>query len=227
LTFWRDGFTIEDGLLMRYDEHEEILAAIQVNEGLASPTLLGVAPGQPVDVVVSKRTGEDYVPDAWGARLDVPVPGFSGASSSSSGASSSSTSTSAANKTTTMTTAPTAATVGGAKPPTVDESAPVAQVQVRLVDGGRLLARLNTTHTVADLRAVIDACVLFLCFSPLSLHFYSVLACFLSGAIVPSMFPSIRSIFRRAMSRVSSPLLRRTGKATFLIFRVCLEGTKN
>ncbi|KAJ7668910.1 hypothetical protein B0H17DRAFT_989958 [Mycena rosella] len=145
LTFWRDGFTIEDGPLMRYDEHEEILAAI--NEGLASPALLGVAPGQPVEVVVSKRTGEDYVPPrgAWGAggvRLGAPVPGFSGASSSSS-SSSSAAPTSAATTT---------------KPPTVDESAPVAQVQVRLADGGRLLARLNTTHTVADLRAVIDAC---------------------------------------------------------------------
>ncbi|KAJ7769373.1 hypothetical protein B0H16DRAFT_254933 [Mycena metata] len=35
--------------------------------------------------------------------------------------------------------------------------APIAQIQVRLADGGRLLARLNHTHTVADLRAVIDA----------------------------------------------------------------------
>lgn len=41
--------------------------------------------------------------------------------------------------------------------PTVDESQPVAQIQVRLANGGRLLARLNHTHTVADLRTFIDA----------------------------------------------------------------------
>jgi len=29
LTFWQDGFSIEDGDLMDYDEHRELLAAIQ------------------------------------------------------------------------------------------------------------------------------------------------------------------------------------------------------
>jgi hypothetical protein len=29
LTFWQDGFSIEDGDLMKYDEHKELLAAIQ------------------------------------------------------------------------------------------------------------------------------------------------------------------------------------------------------
>lgn len=29
LTFWKDGFSIEDGDLMRYDEHKDLLAAIQ------------------------------------------------------------------------------------------------------------------------------------------------------------------------------------------------------
>lgn len=29
LTFWQDGFSIDDGDLMRYEEHRELLAAIQ------------------------------------------------------------------------------------------------------------------------------------------------------------------------------------------------------
>ncbi|KAJ7487270.1 hypothetical protein B0H11DRAFT_1861078 [Mycena galericulata] len=151
LTFWRDGFSVEDGPLMRYDEHEELLTAI--HSGLAPPALLGVQPGQPVEVVVSKRTGEDYVAprNAWGGggvRLGAPVPGD------------------ASDSTTVM---PGTYESAGAGPdtsgasaraveaPTVDEGQPVAQIQVRLADGGRLLARLNNTHTVADLRAAIES----------------------------------------------------------------------
>ncbi|KAJ7078453.1 hypothetical protein B0H15DRAFT_788910 [Mycena belliarum] len=155
LTFWRDGFTVEDGPLMRYDDpaHAAVLEAI--HSGLAPPALLNVRPGQPVEVVVAKRTTEDFVPprDAWGAggvRLGAPVPGLSGAGPSAS--TSASTSASGSGSSASSSSAPPASTA-----PTVDESAPVAQVQVRLADGGRLLARLNTTHTVADLRAFIDA----------------------------------------------------------------------
>ncbi|KAJ6602729.1 hypothetical protein DFH09DRAFT_1019843 [Mycena vulgaris] len=152
LTFWRDGFTVEDGPLMRYDDphHAEVIAAI--HSGMAPPALLGVQPGQPVEVVVSKKTGEDYVAPrtAWGGsgvRLGAPVPGFTSASSSGA-----STSASAI---------PATSSAGGSgearKAPTADESQPIAVVQVRLADGGRLPARLNTTHTVADLRAFIDS----------------------------------------------------------------------
>ncbi|KAJ7160016.1 SEP-domain-containing protein [Mycena crocata] len=153
LTFWRDGFTVEDSPLMRYDnpEHAAILEAI--HSGLAPPALLNVLPGQPVSVVVAKRTGEDYVPPraGWGVsgsgvRLGAVVPDISGASSSGSGSAAA------------ATPAPAAAAVATGRPaPEADESKPVATVQVRLADGGRLPVRLNTTHTVADLRAAIDA----------------------------------------------------------------------
>ena len=33
LTFWQDGFSIDDGDLMRYEEHRELLAAIQAGYG--------------------------------------------------------------------------------------------------------------------------------------------------------------------------------------------------
>ncbi|KAK9468511.1 SEP domain-containing protein [Lipomyces arxii] len=62
LTFWRDGFSIEEGTLMRYDvpANQEILRAI--NSGRAPLHLLNVNPGQPVDVRVERRMDEDYVP---------------------------------------------------------------------------------------------------------------------------------------------------------------------
>ncbi|KAK9455530.1 SEP domain-containing protein [Dipodascopsis uninucleata] len=62
LTFWRDGFTIESGSLMRYDDpaNQEILRAI--NGGRAPLHLLNVNPGQPVDVRVERKMDEDYKP---------------------------------------------------------------------------------------------------------------------------------------------------------------------
>ena len=51
-----------------------------------------------------------------------------------------------------------AASASAASPPgewSVDENKPVASVQLRLRDGTRLVAKFNTTHTVADVRAFI------------------------------------------------------------------------
>ncbi|KAJ7717368.1 hypothetical protein DFH07DRAFT_907329 [Mycena maculata] len=149
LTFWRDGWSVEDGPLMRYDDPESAGVLEAIREGLAPPALLGVSPGQPVEVVVAERRGEDYVAprNAWGAggvRLGAPVPEASTSSASTMPG--------------TFETAGASASAAPAAPAVeVDESQPVATVQVRLADGGRLLARLNTTHTVAHLRALIDA----------------------------------------------------------------------
>ncbi|CAG8792167.1 7610_t:CDS:2, partial [Acaulospora morrowiae] len=62
LTFWRNGFSIEDGPLMDYNvpENEEFLKAI--NSGRAPLNLLNVRQDQPVDVRVARRLDEDYKP---------------------------------------------------------------------------------------------------------------------------------------------------------------------
>ncbi|KAJ6629896.1 hypothetical protein B0H10DRAFT_1985755 [Mycena sp. CBHHK59/15] len=153
LTFWRDGFTVEDGPLMRYDDpqHSEVLAAI--HSGLAPPAILNVSPGQPVEVLVTKRTGEDYVapreaPRAWGGtgvRLGAPVPGVDSSASTSASGNANTSAGSAS------------ATAGAAVTVKVDETQPTTSVQVRLADGTRLVARLNMTHTVGDLRAFVDS----------------------------------------------------------------------
>ncbi|KAJ3084259.1 hypothetical protein HK102_000723, partial [Quaeritorhiza haematococci] len=137
LTFWRNGFSIDDGPLKAYDDpaNQEFLKAI--NSGRAPTQLLNVAYGQPVEVKVSHRLDEDYKPppkvlkpfSGAGQRLGAPtapvaapptssLPGsFPGASSAAAGGS-----------------GPAAA----AEPRfalTVDESAPVTSVQIRLADG--------------------------------------------------------------------------------------------
>ncbi|KAK7205055.1 hypothetical protein BZA70DRAFT_278977 [Myxozyma melibiosi] len=62
LTFWRDGFTIENGELMAYDDpvNQEILRAI--DGGRAPLHLLNVRPGQAVDMRVERRMNDDYEP---------------------------------------------------------------------------------------------------------------------------------------------------------------------
>lgn len=39
----------------------------------------------------------------------------------------------------------------------VDESKPTTSIQLRLYDGSRMVARMNTTHTVQDIRRFIRA----------------------------------------------------------------------
>ncbi|KAI0631778.1 hypothetical protein C8Q77DRAFT_1159522 [Trametes polyzona] len=167
LTFWRDGFTVEDGDLMRYDDpaNEQILA--EINSGRAPPQILNVSPGQPVELRVVRRLGEDYVPSprarqakvfsGQGHRLGSPIPGelSSGASSSASSAA--------------MPGGFPTGSAGGSSLPTqraaesistrfeVDQTKPTTSVQIRLADGTRMVARVNLTHTVGDIRNFINA----------------------------------------------------------------------
>ena len=41
----------------------------------------------------------------------------------------------------------------------VDQTKPTTSVQIRLADGTRMVARMNLTHTVGDVRNFINACV--------------------------------------------------------------------
>ncbi|KAJ6629895.1 SEP domain-containing protein [Mycena sp. CBHHK59/15] len=61
LTFWRDGFSVGDGPLMRYEDPQQAAVLSQINSGFAPPTLFNVLPGQPVEVRVASRLDEDYV----------------------------------------------------------------------------------------------------------------------------------------------------------------------
>ncbi|KAJ6592617.1 SEP domain-containing protein [Mycena capillaripes] len=151
LTFWRQGFTVEDGPLMRYDDpaNADVLAAIHA--GHAPPSILNVRIGQRVDVQVTKRTDDDYVPpkpkpfSGAGQRLGAPVPSVS--------------TTSASTYTTSATSTSGAAASASAITPRfeVDQTQPTTSVQIRLADGTRIVCRMNLTHTVQDLRNFINA----------------------------------------------------------------------
>ncbi|KAJ7857444.1 ubiquitin-related domain-containing protein [Mycena olivaceomarginata] len=98
-----------------------------------------------VDVQVSKRTEDDYVPP--------PAKPFSGTGNRL-GAPTSAPSASVAR----AAPAPAPASSAGITPRfEVDTTQPTTSIQVRLADGTRLIARMNLTHTVGDLRGFIDA----------------------------------------------------------------------
>ncbi|KIJ67328.1 hypothetical protein HYDPIDRAFT_84801 [Hydnomerulius pinastri MD-312] len=159
ITFWRNGFSIEGGEFYSYADpaNERLLA--EINTGRAPVSVLNVRPGQPVEVIVSKRTNEDYVPEmkpvvgfsGSGNRLGSPVPVATSSSSSTpapmpgsfpTSSGSGETSGERANMTTMF---------------EVDQSQPTTTVQIRLADGTRMPCRMNLMHTVGDIRSFINA----------------------------------------------------------------------
>ncbi|CAE6430706.1 unnamed protein product [Rhizoctonia solani] len=151
IIFWRDGFSIADGPLLKYDDpaNQAILSAI--NSGSAPPSILNVRVGQPVELRVAQRTQEEYRPpppkpatafSGSGNRLGAPtVPGEASGSGS--------------------TTMP--GTFANTEPESiqtrfeVDNSLPTTSIQIRLADGTRLTCRMNLTHTVGDIFNFINA----------------------------------------------------------------------
>jgi len=158
LTLWRDGFQVEDGELMRYDDPAQAQILSEIHAGRAPPSVLNVLPGQHVELRVAKRTDEEYVPPKGaktfggsGNRLGGVVPDAGSDSS-----------------------VPMPGTFPSGPVPTpqsstsvekpamltkfeVDQTQPTTSIQIRLTDGTRIVARMNLTHTVGDIRNFINA----------------------------------------------------------------------
>ena len=149
LTFWQDGFSVEDGPLHRYDDPANQIILEAINSGRAPLSLLNVRFGQPVELLVARRTHEKYVPpppppakpfEGQGNRLGAPSAGSLVSHEPQDSAAK-------------LSGAPSAGSVQ------VDPSKPSTQIQVRLRDGQRLIIKLNLTHTVSDLRRQIETYV--------------------------------------------------------------------
>ncbi|EPY49705.1 UB Xdomain protein Ubx3 [Schizosaccharomyces cryophilus OY26] len=138
LYFWRNGFSVDDGLLYSYDDPANQETLRLINNGRAPLHLLGVTMNQPIDVVVQHRLDEDY---------RAPTKPFSGKGQRLG-----------------STYAPQQAQIPGAfhdqassqssepaKKVQVDESQPSTRIQVRLTNGSRTVITLNLSHTVHDL----------------------------------------------------------------------------
>ena len=154
LHLWQDGFSVDDGPLYRFDDPANAPTLALINQGRAPLGLLGVQPGQEVDLQLNPHKDEKYVQPkkaykpfgGSGQRLGSPTPGPSGAASGSAPISSTTAATPAANKPASSTSSV-----------QVDESQPILTLQVRLGDGSRLQSRFNTSHTVGDVYQFVTA----------------------------------------------------------------------
>lgn len=164
LTFWQDGFSIDDGDLMRYDEHRELLAAIQA--GRAPISLLKVKHDQPVELRIAERRNEP-----WTRQPPPPQGPFAGSGHRlgagspfpEEGAASSASATTTSKMPGTLPSATATASASGGNSAgggivefEVDRNEPTTQVQIRLRNGERMVATFNHTHTVGDIRQYID-----------------------------------------------------------------------
>jgi len=141
ITFWKNGFSIDDGPLMDYKSHQNVLKNLE--EGYAPTELFNIKRGEELSVEVSHRIGEDYIPppkklkpfEGVGQKLGSFVPG-----------------------------------VDVTSPPRkhkerqpegnkveVDESQPTTTLQIRLSNGSREMATFNHTHTVGDVMTYIKS----------------------------------------------------------------------
>ncbi|KAJ7742288.1 SEP domain-containing protein, partial [Mycena metata] len=150
LTFWRDGFTMEDGSLMRCDDPANAKLLEVIHAGHAPPSLLKVPVGKPVDVHVTSRTDDDY------GRA------FSGAGMRLGGAAPACVNPSVLRPFISILFTPLSknlvphdgSTIN--QPSKVGESRSTTSVQIRLPGGQKMVCHINLTQTVADLRNFIN-----------------------------------------------------------------------
>jgi len=135
LTFWKQGFTIDDGSLRLYDDPANKAFLEAVNRGVAPPEL--ASSSEEIDTILVDKKSEDY-------KAPPPKP-FSGSGHTLGGSSS--------NTTTVQHTSHSSKT----RPPfELDTSQPITSIQIRMHDGTRLVAKFNHHHTIGDIRDFVD-----------------------------------------------------------------------
>ncbi|KAL3754440.1 hypothetical protein ACJRO7_001642 [Eucalyptus globulus] len=145
ITFWQNGFTVDDGPLRRLDDPEnaQFLESIKNSE---CPQEIAPADRRTAVHVDLVRREE---PHAEPKKRQLPFRGTGrtlGSTSSSPAASEPAAAASSLN----TSPAPFMGLV-------VDDSSPSTSIQLRLADGTRMVSRFNYSHTIQDIRAFIDA----------------------------------------------------------------------
>eukprot|EP00697_Spironema_sp_BW2_P015226 gnl/Spiro4/5987_TR3067_c0_g1_i1.p1 gnl/Spiro4/5987_TR3067_c0_g1~~gnl/Spiro4/5987_TR3067_c0_g1_i1.p1 ORF type:complete len:369 (-),score=87.67 gnl/Spiro4/5987_TR3067_c0_g1_i1:70-1122(-) len=132
ITFWRNGFQVDEGPLRAYDDPANAQFVDDVDHGHC-PRELEVGATEDVHIDVQDRKREDYKAPV------VPRPAFTGTGHTLSGQSP------AAPKVVS------AASVAAA-PVTLDSSRPITTCQIRFADGTRLTQPFNHFHTIDHVR---------------------------------------------------------------------------
>uniref|UniRef100_A0A0E0LDR7 UBX domain-containing protein n=1 Tax=Oryza punctata TaxID=4537 RepID=A0A0E0LDR7_ORYPU len=144
--FWTNGFTVNDGPLRSFDDpaNASFLKSIKNSE---CPSELEPADKKSqvnVNLIQKKENCPEPVKRAapfQGAAKTLGTPSDDSTPPDATSAAAPASSIETASKTVTI---------------TVDDSLPSTSLQIRFVDGSRMVARFNTSHTIADVRAFID-----------------------------------------------------------------------
>lgn len=146
ITFWTNGFTIDDGPLRRFDDPENASFLESIRKSECPKELEPEDRRTSVRVNLTRREEDCPVPEKRRA-LFQGVGRTLGSSSSSNAEQGDS-----IGAISSFTAAPTPS-VGLV----VDESQPSTSIQLRLADGTRMVSRFNYQHTIRDIRGFIDA----------------------------------------------------------------------
>ncbi|CAB4022702.1 NSFL1 cofactor p47 [Paramuricea clavata] len=140
LNFWSNGFSVDDGPLrdMNDPENAEFLDAVK--RGEIPRELHRLNRGGEVHVNMTDKRDEEYIKPkeivkaftGEGHKLGSPTPKVVSSRTPSSNTSST-------------------------QAPKVDDSQPVTNLQIRLADGTRLVAKFNHTNTIGDVRNFVNA----------------------------------------------------------------------
>ncbi|EGG15996.1 UBX domain-containing protein [Cavenderia fasciculata] len=152
ITFWANGFTLNDGPLRRLDDpaNREFLEHIQ--RGKVPPELETNAPAGGLSIHLIDSRAKEY-----SEPIKPRYVAFSGGGHTLGSTPSAPTSTSTSSTSSTSTTSTTSTTASKPKPTVnIDSSKPTTTVQIVLADGVRQNATFNETHTLQDLISYIN-----------------------------------------------------------------------
>ncbi|OMJ30184.1 UBX domain-containing protein 3 [Smittium culicis] len=140
LHIWRNGFSIEDGALYSFNDPKSQAILQQILQGQAPLDILNVKVGQPVELVVSKKSNEDFV------QQKPKLKAFQGKGSKLSSSTPAAAPSAHASEPSDLT----------LDPLKVNEELPTTKVLVNLADGTRLAVKVNLTNTINQLKAHVS-----------------------------------------------------------------------
>ena len=137
ITMYANGFTIDDGPFRPLDDPENQAFIKDVGRGLIPRELEAGAKNGAFNLELVDKRGDEYTPPSYvafsggGHSLGTSAPAAAGAQAGVLGAGEE------------------------APPPAVDEAQPTTTLQIRLANGKRIRAKVNLTHTLRHVDALI------------------------------------------------------------------------